>query len=118
MSTKIIITALSLVFISLDGWAADQKEPEIQTRKDGVPVILVGLKQFPDIKLTLDERRRIEMGGIVQRIYAVKDPAKAPGHPCAGLGCGANQVCMAYDMEAGHRISFCANPQKGEKKKK
>ena len=119
MSIKIIFTALSLMFVVSAAWAAsDQKEPEIQTRKDGVPVILVGLQQFPDIKLTLDERRRIEGGGIVERVYAVKDPAKAPGHPCAGLGCGPSQVCMAYDMEGGNRISFCADPQKGDTKQK
>ena len=119
MSIKTILTVLSLMcVVSSVRAGSDQKEPEIQTHKDGVPVILVGLQHFPDIKLTLDERRRIEDGGIVQRIYAVSNPAKAPGHPCAGLHCTASQVCMAYDMEDGNRISFCAEPQAGNAKQK
>lgn len=119
ISIKTITIVLSLMCVVATSWAdSDQKEPEVQTHKDGVPVILVGLQHFPDIKLTLDERRRIEDGGIVQRIYAVSNPAKAPGHPCAGLHCSPSQVCMAYDMEDGNRISFCAEPQAGDAKQK
>lgn len=88
--------------------AIEKTESEKVIEKDGTPVILVGMKQFPDIRLTLDERRRVEQSGVITRIFVVSDPAKAPGHPCAGLHCNANEVCMAYDYEMGGRIAFCA----------
>ena len=120
----LLFTVLTLINILLsppllaESEQGTEKAEEKVIYKDGTPIILVGMDKFPDIRLTLDERRRVEQGGVITRIFAVSDPAKAPGHPCAGLNCKANEVCMAYDYQIGGRITFCAEKREGDTPKK
>lgn len=109
---------LALLGLAVAGWAesnAQTKPEEKVIHKGGIPVIMVGLQKFPDIRLTDDERRRVQMGGVITRVFAVADPKKAPGHPCAGLHCGPDQICLAYDYEDGYRITICADEVKKTK---